>query len=117
MADSGERSLDASSDPQTVGREFDADMVVYLELLRFQIRDPEAPDYLRAQIEASVAVYDLKADPDEPKVYQLKSVEIVYPEHGGILFNASNSTQVRQGAYVLFAEQVARKFYEHEEKL
>jgi hypothetical protein len=117
VADYRERTLTTSPDPEVVGRQFNADMVVYLELLRFQIRDPDAPDYLRARLEASVAVYDLRAERDEPGVYQLKPVEIVYPERGGLLFSASNSTQVRQAAYVLFAEKVARKFYEYEEEL
>jgi len=117
VADYRERSLDASLSPQVVGREFDANTVVYVELLRFQIRNPDAPDILRARLEASVAVYDLRADPDEPKIFHLEPVEVVFPEHGGILFTTTNSTQVRHTAYVLFAEQVARKFYEYEEEI
>ena len=117
VADYQERTLDDSPDPERLGREFDADMVVYLELLRFQIRDPDAPDYLQARIEASVAVYDLRADPDEPKVYRLEPVEALYPERGGILFNPTDSAMVRQAAYVIFGEKVARKFYEYEEEL
>lgn len=117
VADWRERELDAALSPEAAGREFDADTVVYIELLRFQIRDAEAPDFLRARLEASVAAYDLRADPDEPKVYHLKPVEVIYPERGGILFNSTNSSQVRHTAYVLFAEQVARKFHEYEEVL
>jgi hypothetical protein len=117
VADYQERTLDASADPVAMGREFDADMVVYLELLKFQIRDPQAPDYLRAEIEASVTVYDLLADPDEPGTYRLEPVEVRYPEQGGVLFSASHSGQVRQGAYVLFAETVARKFYTYQRDL
>ena len=116
VADYRERTLEGSPDPQVVGREFDADMVVYIELLQFQIRDPDAPDYLRARIEASIAVYDLHAERDQSGVYQLKPVDVVYPEHSGVLFNSSNSTTVRQAAYLLFAEKVARKFYEYEEE-
>ncbi|MCK4660731.1 MAG: hypothetical protein KAV82_14520 [Phycisphaerae bacterium] len=117
VADYQQRTLDGSLDPERVGREFDANTVVYLELLQFQIRDSSAPDFLRAQIEASVAVYDLDADPDEPKIYHLKPVEVLYPEQGGVLFSTSNSAQVRQAGYALFAEKVARKFYEYEEEL
>ncbi len=117
VADYRERALDSAIDPAVVGREFDADIVLYIELLRFQIRDPDAPDFLRAQIEASVAVHDLKADPDEPRIYHLKPVEILYPEQGRVLFTSTNSITVRQAAYILFAEKVARKFYEYEEEL
>ena len=104
VADFRERSLHGSLDPERVGREFEADTVIYIELLQFQIRDPDAPDFVRAQIEASVSVYDLKADPDEPRIFRLESVEVRYPERGGLLFTTTNAIQVRQTAYAWFAE-------------
>ncbi|MCP4592976.1 MAG: hypothetical protein GY842_19750 [bacterium] len=116
VEDYRERTLDGSPDPQVVGREFDAEMVIYLELLQFQIRDPDAPDYLRAEIEASVSVHNLTADPDEPQIHHLKPVHVFFPAQGGALLTSANSAQVRQGAYLLFAEEVARKFYEYEEE-
>ena len=112
-----ERRLDPMPDPVDVGKEFDAETVVYLELLRFQIRDPDAPDFLRAQIDASVVVYDLTADPDEPQTFYLEPAEVTYPENHGTMYTPTASQVVRQTAYVQFAEVVARKFYEYEEEL
>ena len=37
-------------DPIAVGRQFDAEYVVYLEVLGFQIRDPEQPQFLQGKI-------------------------------------------------------------------
>jgi hypothetical protein len=112
-----ERSVAVSVDPESMGREFQCDMVVYVELLEFQVRDPNAPDYLRARIHGSVAVYDIAADPDDPKRYDLGEVLAVYPAHGPVLMDAGNSVVVRKEAYELFGEMVARKFYAYEKEM
>ena len=111
-----ERSVAASVDPESMGREFQCDMVVYVELLEFQIREPNAPDYLRARIHGSIAVYDVAADPEDPKRYDLGEAVAVYPSHGPVLMNAGNSVVVRKEAYELFGELVARKFYPYEKE-
>ncbi len=108
-----QRDLDARIDPRAVGQEFDADYVVYVEVLKFQVRSPEEPQFLRAWISASVSVHDLRADPDQPQRYELTPVDCAYPEGQPVLFTATNSPLVREALYRKFAEQVARKFYEH----
>ncbi len=112
-----QRSLEASADPEAVGRRFDASMVIYIELLEFQIRDPDAPDFLRGQAHASVAVYDLTAAADETKRYELAPVTARYPENQPLMINPTATRHVHEGLYVTFAELVARKFYDYEENL
>lgn len=108
-----QRNLDAQVDPRAVGREFDADYVVYVEVLEFQIRSPEEPQFLRGRISASVSVHDLRADPDQPQRYELTPIDCAYPEGQPVLLTSTNSPLVREALYRKFAEQVARKFYEH----
>ncbi|HNQ21466.1 MAG TPA: hypothetical protein PKK06_00045 [Phycisphaerae bacterium] len=107
------RQLARRIDPATVGRQFDADYVVYLELLQFQIRDPEEPQFLRGRIQASVTVHVVRAEPDQVKRYELAPVETVYPKKGPVVLSATNSLRVREAMYREFAEQVARKFFDH----
>ena len=57
-----QKNIDAQVDPYAVGRHFDADYVVFLEVLRMQIRNPEEPQFLRGRIEASVSVHDVRAE-------------------------------------------------------
>jgi len=109
-----ERSLSTATDPEDIGKEFDCGYVIYIELLEFQMRDPEAPDLLRGKIASSVTVYDMKADPDEARQYELAAVEALYPEHAPLLLNETNALIVRKQAYEKYSEMVARKFYEHE---
>ena len=109
-----QRRLASAIDPQQMGRVFDADMVVYVELLEFQIRDPAAPDFLRATINASVTVYDMTTDEQNPRRYPLEDVEVRYPVDNPVLFTSTSAVKVRKAAYESFADQVAAKFYDHE---
>lgn len=108
-----QRNVDAQFDPAKVGRHFKTDYVIYLELLKFQIRDPDQPQFLRGRIHTSVAVFDTGADPDERSRFELAPVHCVYPERSPILISATNSPLVREATYRKFAELVARKFYEY----
>ncbi len=108
-----QRNVDAQVDPQAVGRAFHADYVVHLEVLKFQIRDPDQPQFLRGEIHASVSVHDIRADPDQLRRYELTPVRCAYPEGSPILMSATNSPLVREATYRKFAEEVARKCYEH----
>lgn len=107
---------DAAIDPQRVGNEFGADIVVYIELLEFQMRDPDAPALLQGRVHASVGVYDVTADLGEPAHFELAGVVTVHPEQP-VLFSIAAADLLRSETYDKFAEQVTQKFYEHDEEL
>lgn len=108
-----QKNIDAQIDPQRVGRAFDVDYVVYLEILKFQVRDPKQPQFLRGEIHASVTVHDVRSDPDQLRRYELTPIRCVHPEKGPVLMTAINSPLIREETYRKFAEMAARKFYEH----
>lgn len=101
------------ADPRGVGRHFDTDYVIYLEILEFQIREPDQPMFLRGRINTSVVVHDMLADPDMLGSFELTPVMTVHPASGPVLMNPTNSLVIRQETYQKFAEEVARKFYEY----
>lgn len=108
-----QKNIDAQIDPQRVGRAFNTDYVVYLEVLRFQMRDPDEPQFLRGIVNATVTVHDTKAEPDELRHYELAPVKCLFPEGVPVLMSTTNAAALREATYRKFAEQVARKFYEH----
>lgn len=108
-----EKNFDAMVAPAKVANEFNADYVVYIEVIDFQIRDASAPDLVRAHVNASISVSDLRADPDETSQFFLKPVQIRCPEHQPLVMSSRNALLVRQQAYEKFSEVVARKFYKH----
>ena len=108
-----QRTPDARIDPAAVGKKFDANYVVYVEVAGFQIRDPGEPQFLRGRINASISVHDVRAKDQDARRYELTPVEAIYPEEQPVLINATNSPLVREATYRKFAEMVARKFYEY----
>jgi hypothetical protein len=108
-----QKDIDAQIDPIAVGRQFDVDYIVYLEVFEFQIRDVDTPQLLQGKINASVSVHDIRADPDRAERFELTPVKCTYPERGPVVLSAGNAPLVRRSTYQKFAEQVARKFYEH----
>jgi hypothetical protein len=103
----------AQIDPPAVGKQFDADYVIYLEVLQFQLRDPNTPQFLRGRIEASVSVHDVHADAGSQRRYDLITAKCEYPDEAPVALTATNSPLVREATYRKFAETVARKFYGH----
>jgi len=113
VADYLQKEPDAAADPMKVGRQFDADYVVFVEISRFQIRDPHSPELLQGTIEAGVSVFDMHVDPDLDPRHELTPVEAVYPPNGPKLMTATNAQFIREATYDIFSEQVARKFYDY----
>ena len=108
-----QKRIHAQIEPHTVGREFDVDYVIFVEVSRFQIRDAEQPQLLRGQINAAVTVYDIRADIELTRTFELAPVDCQYPDNGPVLMTATNSPEIREASYFKFAEMVARKFYEY----
>jgi len=104
---------DGQNDPAAVARKFEADFVIYLEVVRFQVRDPSQPQFLQGRIDASVAVFDVRSDRRMGQRFELTPVQTIYPDKAPILMSATNSSVVRETTYRKFAEEVARKFYEY----
>lgn len=108
-----QRNPDARINPSAMGKKFQANYVIYVEVASFQIRDPSEPQFLRGRIIASVSVHDVATSARDARRYELTPVEAVYPEDQPVLINATNSPMVREATYRKFAEMVARKFYEY----
>ncbi len=108
-----QRNMSAQTNPALVGQHFDVDYVIYIELLEFQLRDLNQPQLLQGRLSASVSVLDMAAADDTPEQFQLVPVECLFPEGAPILFSANNSMLVRESLYRVFAEKVARKFYDY----
>ncbi len=58
-------------------------------------------------------MYDTRSDAGLMTKYELTPVTTLYPIDGPVVMTSTNSPLVREGLYRMFAEEVARKFYEH----
>ncbi len=111
-----QQNPEAAVDPRMTGEHFEADMVVYVELLEFQIRDPESPDLLQGRARGAVRVYDLSADSPDTGYQELAEVEVIYPQQA-VVYTMTAPVVIRNETYKQFAEVIGRKFYEHDESM
>jgi hypothetical protein len=100
--------------PGQVGQRLGADRVILLELTEYTTREPGSAYLYRGHISANVKVYDTAAPEAEP-VYKT-TLESVYPPETFAGYGTTDR-MVRQGAMRAFAEQLAGKFYERQEKV
>lgn len=108
-----QRKFEAANDPHQTGRHFQADMVLYVELLQFQVRDPNSPDLLQGKLSTAITVFDLSADPDQLNEFTLAPVDVTYPEQPTIM-SRRNAMLIRRETYSKFAEELVQKFHEHQ---
>ncbi len=108
-----QKRLDAQVDPSIVGAHFRCDYVVFIEVTGFQMRDPAQPQLLRGIVQASVVVHDVRGDAGDALRFRLAEVTVRHPAGGPVLLTATNSLLIREATYRVFAEEVARKFYDY----
>ncbi len=95
-----------------IGQHFQAARVLYIDLVQFTMREEDSINLLRANIAADIRVYEMdSATPNEP-AFQT-DVEVVYPKLGPSLFSDEAHAMIYQESIALFAEDLAKKFYDH----
>lgn len=100
--------------PAELGKVLGADRVLVIELTQYTTREPDSPHLYRGRIHASVKVYDSSA-PGSPPVYKTQ-IETAYPPDSPGQWGA-NDAAVRRGAMESFADELARRFYDHKVKI
>jgi hypothetical protein len=110
-----EQLYDAEYDPEKIGKRFEAELVVYMELLEYEMRDPHTPQLYRGKIHSSVWVYDMPGKESDLDEFELEEAFAQVPEGENVVgVLDSSGLEVRKMTYEKFAELVARKFYDHE---
>ena len=95
-----------------IAAKFDAQRILYLDLIQFASRETDSVNLLRGRIWAQVRVYEIdSADPE--KVAYETEVQVIYPEQAPTPISDNARIAVRQGSINLFAQELARKFYTH----
>lgn len=100
--------------PAVLGARFGAERTLLIEVTQYTTRDPDSPHLYLGRISANVRVYNTAY----PKALSAKDwvVETVYPPDGPGRWGSSDSS-IRAGVMQAFAEQTARKFYDHQIKV
>jgi hypothetical protein len=98
-----------------LGKRFDAQRIVYLDVIRFSILEDNSIGLLRGRAEADVRVYDMTSDKPEKPVYQT-AISITYPEQVPIPLSDTAQQQVMQRTLYMFGTELTHKFVDHKEE-
>jgi len=100
-----------------LGKAFGADCVLFVPLEEFATRLPDSSYLYRGRVTCEPSVYDVSKPPREARVYKsTEKIRVLYPENEPAGMVNENDRQIRTRTEALFAERVAWKFYDHEEK-
>lgn len=101
-------------DPAVLGRRFEADRLIEVELTQYTTRDPESPYLYRGHIAAVVNVYNTDY-PNSAPAYSTE-VRVAHPDEGPAKWGAEER-EVRASVMQAFADEVAGKFYDRKVKV
>lgn len=93
-----------------IGRQFEADYVIFVEILEYSTREPRTPGLFHGMAKASVVVHDV-ADPTAR--WTLTPVSADFPLRRTTSMN-SDDQMVHRQLIEMLAGQITTKFYEHE---
>ena len=99
-----------------IGREFQADKVLYIELNRFTIMEERSANLYRGRVAARIQVVDVAAPRGQELLYE-GHVTIEVPDDRPVGTMEISEATLRQATIYRFAEEVVWKFYDHEEKV
>jgi hypothetical protein len=111
VADYQNRNLNWDALPPTqIGKQYEADYVVFIEVLEYSTRDPKTPGLFRGRAKASVVVHDAV---DPTARWSLAPAVAEYPAGHSKVDNADDQVIHHQLVEIL-GSQITVKFYEHE---
>lgn len=94
-----------------LGREFQAQRILYVDLLTYTMLEEHSVNLLRGLIIGDVRVYDIDADAELP-AYQTE-ISAVFPEHSPVPVSDEAWQKIPRMTMLAFAEKLAMKFFDH----
>ena len=102
-------------DKTELGKKFGAEHVLFITLSEYATREPGSLNLYRGRITAQVSVYDASMPERTARVWRAPSdIRVVYPEHDPTGLLKESDRAVRERTEQIFADQLAKKFYDHE---
>ena len=108
-----QENLDWASVPiSDIAKKFGAQRVLYLDLYQFTMYEESSINLLRGQATAAVQVYETDQDNADQAAYR-SEISVRYPENNPVAMSDAALQKVQFNTTRNFAEQLARKFYDH----
>jgi TolB-like protein len=103
-----------SMDRSKLGRDFDADYLLYVVLDEYTMREPGSVNLFRGRLRAHASLYDTTKPENEACVWSGEEFSVIYPRHAPTGQPGQDDSRIRYETEKRFAELLVKKFYEHE---
>lgn len=102
-------------DPAELGEEFDADIIIHIDLDRFSYQEENSPSLLRARVDGRVHAYEVLRDGDVVRVASIFDQEFVsvYPDHHPVSIQRKSPAIFKQEYLTRLTIQLSQLFYDH----
>jgi hypothetical protein len=108
----------ANTPVQQIGKEFNVDKVLYVEISRLTLLEDNSVNLYRGRIAARIQVVDVDSAALSPVVYQTDVLaEIPEKDDPPVSADEGSRNAVERATAIRFAENVIKKFYDHQEKV
>ncbi|MBI9015987.1 MAG: hypothetical protein JEZ07_01880 [Phycisphaerae bacterium] len=95
----------------TLAKQFGAERVIYIEFYDFTIYAENSINLLQGQARATVKIYEIDSDQPDRIVHETRITTEYFSEPR--LKNPEQESRVRSGIVAKFADELAKKFYDH----
>jgi len=100
-------------DKTQLGKAFGADFVLFISLVEYGTREPGSLNLYRGRINAQASLYKTSLDERKARLWRGKAIRVVYPEHDPTGLLRENDRSVRDKTEAIFADKLAKRFYDH----
>ena len=100
-----------------LGRGLGADFVLFVPVEEFNTRETGSQNLYRGRITSQCGLWQVSLPEQKARVWQGETIRVVYPEHDPTGLLQENDRVVRDKTERLFANRLAKKFYDHKVSL
>lgn len=104
-----------ATDPAQLADEFDADVIVMIDVQSFSYREPNSPKLLRGQASGFIRAFDVTEIGDQRRVSTVFSTEFTstYPRHQPVSEQGRSSLIFQKEYLERLCDELAQNFYDH----
>lgn len=98
-----------------LGEEFDADLIIHIDLVRFSYKEEHSPSLLRARVDGRVHAYEVLHNGEDTHVASIFDQEFVsvYPDHHPVSIQRKSPAIFKQEYLTRLTVQLSQLFYDH----
>jgi len=96
-----------------LGKALGADFLLFVPLEEFSTRETGSQNLYRGRITSQCGLWQVSLPERKARVWQSETIRVVHPEHDPSGLLQENDRVVREKTERLFADRLAKKFYDH----